>query len=310
MRAKKSWRCITAILFFLLACVSCLTAAFAYENIDPEKNASLRIYFGKEGKGYENSMFCIYRVADVTETGGYRLTGDFKEYPVVLEGLTSSEWRALAQTLDSYAARDSLTPLQNVKTDEEGWTEFSGLIPGLYLVKGEPHEEGGYIHTPEPLLACLPGLTEDAWDYDVEVSCKFDSISPGTVSRRVLKIWKDDGNEAKRPEEISVQLLENGKVVDTVVLNKENHWEHTWENLDGSSQWQVAEYKTPEGYTVSVAREGTTFLMTNTYPPDTPPKIPQTGMLWWPVPLLVCGGLLFVVLGCRMRRRNREENDK
>ena len=59
-----------------------------------------------------------------------------------------------------------------------------------------------------------------------------------------------------------------------------------------------------------MAREGTTFLMTNTYPPDTPPKIPQTGMLWWPVPLLVCGGLLFVVLGCRMRRRNREENDK
>ena len=72
----------------------------------------------------KNSMFCTYRVADVTETGGYRLTGDFKEYPVALEGLTSSEWRALAQTLDSYAARDGLTPLQNVKPTRKAGRNF------------------------------------------------------------------------------------------------------------------------------------------------------------------------------------------
>ena len=107
-----------------------------------------------------------------------------------------------------------------------------------------------------------------------------------------------------------MQLLENGRVVDTVVLSEENHWQYTWENLKGSSKWQVAEAKTPEGYTVSVAQEGSTFIMTNTCPSDTPSRLPQTGMLWWPVPLLACAGLLFVVMGYILRRRHGESDER
>ena len=31
-------------------------------------------------------------------------------------------------------------------------------------------------------------------------------------------------------------------------------------------------------------------------------SLPQTGQLWWPVPLLLCGGLLLVVFGLLRRR--------
>ncbi|HAP78795.1 MAG TPA: hypothetical protein DCQ78_01135, partial [Ruminococcus sp.] len=37
-------------------------------------------------------------------------------------------------------------------------------------------------------------------------------------------------------------------------------------------------------------------------------KLPQTGQLWWPVPLLAGGGILFIAIGLRIR--SRKENEK
>lgn len=49
--------------------------------------------------------------------------------------------------------------------------------------------------------------------------------------------------------------------------------------------------------------------MTNTRPSE-PSKLPQTGMLWWPVPALVCGGLLLIVAGLVVRRRQGDGHEK
>ena len=35
-------------------------------------------------------------------------------------------------------------------------------------------------------------------------------------------------------------------------------------------------------------------------------RIPQTGMLWWPVPVLFCAGLVFIMIGAIRRRRYGE----
>lgn len=75
----------------------------------------------------------------------------------------------------------------------------------------------------------------------------------------------------------------------------------------------------PEGYTVSISREGITFVITNTLKPSeepaptpqpssppTPgePTLPQTGVLWWLVPLLAILGALLLLLGWGLRRRD------
>ena len=45
-----------------------------------------------------------------------------------------------------------------------------------------------------------------------------------------------------------------------------------------------------------------------TPPPEPPPDIvPQTGQLWWPVPVLMCGGLAFVLVGVIRRRGGSHE---
>ncbi len=55
------------------------------------------------------------------------------------------------------------------------------------------------------------------------------------------------------------------------------------------------------------ANPKTDFEEEPTEPPTTEPKdpaIPQTGQLWWPVPLLACAGLALFALGMVLNRRN------
>ena len=101
------------------------------------------------------------------------------------------------------------------------------------------------------------------------------------------------------------------QVYDTVKLSEENSWRYGWTDLPAMENgqpvdWQVTEL-TPEGYTVTVSREGETFLVTNTgHGPQNPgePTLPQTGSLWWPVPLLAACGLICLALGARRRRHD------
>lgn len=359
-------------LCLLLLLCPCLlaTPSRAYERIDTGRETALTVFFGREGQGFPGVTFRLYRVAEVSESARFTLTEEMERYPVTFRGLDSAGWRALAQTLDAYIARDNLAPLQTVQTDSGGRAAFAGLPTGLYLVTGEAYETGRNTYTPEPFLLCLPNLGEDgAWDYEPAVSCKYDSEttpdSPGggggekpeTTERRVLKVW-EDGEDDARPESIVVQLLKDGEVYDTVTLSQANNWRHTWTRLDADARWQVVEYQTPAGYTVLVEREETAFIMTNTLEteipeepvpggpgeseepePDTPEEpnipdepvpgspgfwepdapapsdqpgqpgeetLPQTGVLWWPVPLLACGGLLLFSIGWGRRRRDEK----
>ena len=58
----------------------------------------------------------------------------------------------------------------------------------------------------------------------------------------------------------------------------------------------------PLGYTSKVWQEEDTFLVLNSYKGT---KLPQTGQLWWPVPLLTVGGLALVALGLGLKKRQR-----
>ena len=66
----------------------------------------------------------------------------------------------------------------------------------------------------------------------------------------------------------------------------------------------------PNGYTVTMAQEGNVFVLTNTYPRKQPPTLPQTGMLWWPVPILACAGLALLITGLILRRKQGDPHEK
>lgn len=325
MKMRQSIKRALMISVLLLWALCFVRPVCAAAGPDAGKTSSLTLFFGSGSAGFSGVEFRLYRVADMTGAGAFSLTGDFRNYSVSLTDLDSSGWRALAGTLETYAARDQIAPDKRSSTDNGGTVVFDGLGAGLYLIAGDSCSAGGYTYTPEAFLISLPGLIGETgeWVYSETAECKYTrepvSSEHDTVSRKVLKVWKDDGQEGRRPKEIAVQLLKDGKVEDTVTLNQDNNWRHTWTGLDGDARWQVAEYRVPDGYTVSAEREGITFVVTNTYKDkggsgggssgDSAGVLPQTGALWWPVPLLAFGGLLLFLTGWARWRKSEDMDE-
>ena len=86
----------------------------------------------------------------------------------------------------------------------------------------------------------------------------------------VHKVWDDNGYP-NRPDSVTVHLMKDGTSAETVVLNKDNQWTYTWENLDDRYQWSVEE-EVPAGYEVSYKSEDNKIFITNhkDYDPPVP----------------------------------------
>lgn len=131
-----------------------------------------------------------------------------------------------------------------------------------------------------------------------------------TVTRRVYKQWDDKGYESKRPSAVTVYLLADGKQLYTQQLTAANNWTYTWDNLprcDAAGKeitWTLKE-ATVSGYTSDITQSGANFIVTNSI---TKAKLPQTGSLWWLVPVLAAAGLAFIAVGL-LRRRMRKNDE-
>lgn len=321
-RTKNISKIINGVLTLCLAVLLTLLSspmAFAAVAPDTSRQVNLTVRFVHEGVILDGCAFSVYRVATVSDDNSqYILTDDFKDYGVSFQIGSTSGWRALAVTLESYVLRDRPTPIETNATDSEGLAVFQPLDHGLYLVIGEKVEKNGYVYTPEPILMRLPYITEDGeWEYDVTAEPKRSlepTSTPDTISVNVIKIWKDN-DEAKRPTEVMAELLCDGEITDSVVLSPANNWRHTWTGLDAARVWKIVESHVPEGYTVLIEQRNNTFIITNSIipnepddpPPPSEPKLPQTGLLWWPVPVLSVAGFFLLAVGIVIRKRPRNE---
>ena len=165
-----------------------------------------------------------------------------------------------------------------ILSEENGWYYlWSGLDPDHDWSVAEEDVPVGYTVL----------TSREGWAYVITNTC-----TEMLTELYVQKVWVDDGNEEKRPDSITVQLLCDGDVYDTVVLSEENGWRHHWTDLEQGHAWTVRETEIPTGYYAEVNENGAYYYIVNTYKP-----LPQTGQLWWPIPLLICLGAAFIVMG-------------
>ncbi|WP_195985198.1 Cna B-type domain-containing protein [Clostridium sp. D33t1_170424_F3] len=319
--------------------------AFAAGRIDLERETTLSLHFGYNNTAIAGARFRLYRVADVSESVRFTLSGDFQDYKVNLNRLDADGWNAAGNTLAVYAAADHINPVAVRSTDNSGQLSFGTLDVGLYLVTAESKTIGKKTYRSAPFLVCLPSLEDDVWKYDVTVEpkCTMESHpgggeerpNPDTKEVTVLKVWDDEGYQEQRPQKVEVSLLRDGSVHRTVVLSAENYWRYTWSDLSNQYDWTVVERNVPEPYWVTYTENATVLKVTNTYmedisdepppggekPDGTEPamaedipddpiptgKLPQTGLLWWPVPILTIVGLTLFSIGwfCSFKGQER-----
>lgn len=236
-----------------------------------------------------NMQVSLYRVADEN----YNLVGSFSHYSIDLK----QDVQGAANALENRILMDGIEADACVTSDSSGKASFSGLESGIYLVVGKEVFQDGVFYMPQVSLVSLSG--------DLSVDLKYEmSDKPSRI--HVLKVWKKD-NKKSRPKSIEVCLLRSdGIVVDRVVLNSDNQWSTTWNNLSTLYTYRVMETSVPSGYKESCTREKDTIVLTNTgnFMDKVKKKdevLPNSGQLWWPVPVLLFVGLVLFGLGRHLK---------
>ena len=311
-------RRVAVIVFLLCLCLSWLpcyaqaaSTADAKEPISPDKDCSLTIAYRYDGQSFSNHPVRLYKIADVSADFQYTLTAPFANSGLILNGVRSvSEWNVIRSTLETHILTYDVDADLTGVTDQDGQVCFQALKPGLYLAITEQVIQHDWIYAFDSALVALPGLGADGlWQYEVAVTSKSKAIPPAEtdeeIAFKVLKLWKGDKGRSDRPQSIEVEIFRDGVSYQTVILSEENHWTFSWFAKNDGATWKVVERNVPTGYTMMVEERETSFVLTNTRPPDKP-DIPQTGdtaniMLYFV--LMNVSGIMLIILGITGKRK-------
>ncbi|MGN1481856.1 Cna B-type domain-containing protein [Porcipelethomonas sp.] len=333
---------------YLIICLTLIIFSCFPVSAEGDKADTLTITCQKEDVVLSDMTWSIYRVADISSGKKYTFTETFSKYPVSINNLSTSQLQAAAVTLETYVQADKITPLKTGKTNEDGKIVFSGLDFGLYLITGESVVVDDMYYMPSPSLVELSDddSTGIDWRYDVNTVPKL-KVMPASMriynfDCTVKKIWTNDDVNS-RPESVKAVLLKNGVEYDSAVLNESNNWENVWENLSSEYKWSVVEENVPANYNVTYTENeimvnnnidsDKEFVINNTYAPVPVPvpvsvsaaltepvsvtsaetntqKLPQTGQLWWPVPVMSAAGLIMLSAGWKINSDKRHKNEK
>ena len=291
--------------------------ALAAGNIDLSHAHSLTVTAVYAQKPISGMRFDAYRISSVDEFGELTVIDRYRDFADELDirGKNDTAWQNMAQTLAREILLDpDLKPSRSAVTNSDGVAAFTDIPMGLYLVPGSTIQKNGYVYSTFPFFVMLPeqNISSNTWNYNVVANAK-PGQEPVRADYEVIKVWKDSCHKDQRPESITISLICDGAVYDTITLPYGGAWGYTWKNLDTNHQWTVTEEKETGYKEPDVQQEGYRFIVTNTCNKSTTSTgsgkstLPQTGQLWWPVPVLIAAGLLFVVIGLVRRRGTIDE---
>lgn len=310
MKSGKIHICLLLILTALLLPVPVQAAG----PIDPSHPVTLEISFLWEEQPLSGAEFSIWQICDVDAYGSLTPLAAYEALAPLLDiqGKNDQRWQEAAAELERYLlSHPELAATDSARTDGRGIAAFpSGeaqLPQGLYLVRSVHHTQDHHVYSTAPFFVMLPTRDRNRWDYSVQTWAKPEQREE-QICLRVMKEWEDKYWENQRPDKIRVNLYQDDWLYDSVILPQNGKWTYQWGGLDAAHSWWVEESAVP-GYTTQVVRKGNTFYITNTYvqPGTQDPTLPQTGQLWWPVPVLLAFGLLLMILGLLKKGRKLDE---
>lgn len=288
---------------FLICLLVLVTCAGAIPTLASPSNSIFATFLAGETSA-PDVTFSLYKVAAPDK----QWESEYAEYRLSIDWESEASISFAAGKLADYIGRDNKQPVAEAVTDRNGKVRFINLSDGIYLLMGESYTSNGSVFSPAPVLLSVPLA-----DPNIQIKYEWDKIqnpNPEYISHHVLKTWHGVAKD-ERPEEIEVQLFRNGKLYDTKKLSAANSWRHTWTRLEKGPYWDIVEAYVPAGYSVSYKTEGYTTVITNTKedipdkperptdpvdPTDEEDKLPQTGLLWWPVPVMLGLALLLFAI--------------
>ena len=282
--------CLTVLL--LMTCMITTSA----EEFDPGKTGSISVTLTEqyEKKPIAGVELSVYYVATVgINTSGklnYIYTDNFAALGIPIDDPD------LTTKLDAYLSEKEVDVIK-LLTDANGTASCTGLQLGLYFVRQTNAVEGFAPCT--PFLVTVPMENSEGFVYAVNASPKTEVAKLTSIT--IKKIWNTDA-ATKAADSVTVQLLRNGKVVETATLSERNNWQITYINMPESDAYMVKEVNVPKGFTATYKQNAYVFTVTNTS------TLIQTGQLIWPIPVLAFIGMLLIAVGSMLLQKKRKQN--
>lgn len=206
----------------------------------------------------------VYEVSSTKVDDVYQLEGEFSEYRVSLEDLsTSSNMLDVANTLENYAVLDRITPANSGITDSTGVVSFADLEVGLYLLSGKSIIIDGKRYTPSAFLMEVEEDSDDAVQLVGYPKYTVKTLSNQLSKYSVKKMWLNDQNLLEdRPSDVIVEIYRDAELYETVTLNDGNGWQYDWDATD-TYEWRVKEVQVPDNYMVIYREDETLYYAVN-----------------------------------------------
>lgn len=266
--------------------------------LDTTKKGTITITLKESGK--ENPIvgaeISIYKIASATSENHnlkYVYTNELSSCQSNLNDLTNT---SLAKELSECIKEVNIA--NKKETNQNGIVKFTDLDLGLYLVS-ETNNVDGYSNI-DNFLVQLPVYVDNSWDYSVEALPKTDIIR--VMNLTVEKVWNI--TKSKKEEYVTIELYNGEELFDTITLNDENNWTHTWQRIPESDAYTVVEKDVPKNFVVTYKQIEDKFIVTNT------DKLPQTGLTLWQVELFSFLGIIFIIIGFILEKGNNHEQNR
>ena len=252
------------------------------------ERGSIAVTLEKQGTKIDGMTVLLCQIAELNNTGYYP-TAPFEGSGISLAGIVNNPDETAAQSVADYAMEHNVETV--AKVAEEGTVTFSELKLGIWLVFCNETEKYSF----NPFLVFLPYESGGKLYFEVSSAPKVEDNKPNEINICVFKKWDDKDNAAKkRPETVTVELLNGDTVVDAAELSEANGWSHTFYSVAKDGDYSVREKSIPDYKASYSGDKENGFSVTNTY---IGPKLPQTGQHWWPIILIAIAGVGFVLLG-------------
>ena len=223
----------------LLLVLTCSYTVFAEEyNPDLTGSISVTLTDKKQNEAIVGAELSVYYVATVLldDDGNlmYDYTDDFKQFDTAIDDTE------LATKLDAFVSQHNV-PSTKITTNIDGTALCNGLPLGLYFIKQTGAVEGFAPCT--PFLVTVPNEKDGEYLYKVNASPKTEVAR--LVSITIKKVWNTD-KSTEAAESVTVQLLKNGSVVKTAILNAQNNWQITYADMPESDTYSITAPLQPE----------------------------------------------------------------
>ena len=259
---NKTAKRVLAMLLMTVMCFTLFSFGASAVSVDRRGSITLTTLDKETAEPLSGATFRIYFFASAYTVGdniAYVYTDDFKDNGMELSEASDSYFPV---HLKAYAEAKSI-PYTEKTTDASGRVVFNNLPCGAYLVVPVGMKEG-YLN-PNPFIVKVPAKDDKSgeWLYNVDATPKIESDKETDEKTHisVKKYWK---STEKTPDNVTVSLIKDGTVVDTVVLDATNNWYHRWNDLPKNHSWNVVEINVPKGYKVSYESSEMTVFITNT----------------------------------------------